>query len=65
MPVMITGRRTAASVGMSEQPTIADVDTSTVDGTYGAEESAVITSLRTKVNAILAQLEAADIFASA
>lgn len=32
---------------------IADVDASTVDGTYGSQESDVITSLRTKVNTVL------------
>jgi hypothetical protein len=36
---------------------IADVDSSTVDNTYGQQENDVITSLRTKVNAILQVLE--------
>lgn len=36
---------------------IADVATDTVDGTYGAEEQAVIESLRTKLNAVLQVLE--------
>jgi hypothetical protein len=36
---------------------IADVDSSTVDGTYGAEEAAVIEDLRTKVNALIQVLE--------
>ena len=36
---------------------IADVDSSTVDNTYGQAENDVITSLRTKVNAIIQVLE--------
>ena len=36
---------------------IANVATDTVDGTYGAQEQAVIESLRTKLNAVLQILE--------
>ena len=44
--------------------TIAAVDTSTVDGTYGAEEAAVITDLRTKLNAVVTALKGVGIIAS-
>lgn len=36
---------------------VADVNTSTIDNTYGQEENDVITSLRTKLNAVLQVLE--------
>ena len=42
---------------VTQRTGIADVDTSTVDTTYGTEESNVITSLRTKLNAVLQVLE--------
>lgn len=40
---------------------ITEVDDSTVDATYGAEEQAVIGSLRTSLNELLAALEAAGV----
>lgn len=47
------------------QPTgIADIDASTVDGTYGAEEQAVIGDLRTKVNSIISKLESLGLIAT-
>ncbi len=42
---------------VTQRTGITDVDTSTVDGTYGADEAAVIDSLRTKLNAVLQVLE--------
>lgn len=42
---------------VTQRTGIANVDGSTVDNTYGAEENAVITSLRTKLNAVLQILE--------
>lgn len=48
------------------QPTgISAVDTSTVDNTYGAQESAVITSLRTKLDSLINKLEALGLLAVA
>jgi hypothetical protein len=42
---------------VTQRTGIADVNNSTVDNTYGQQENDVITSLRTKVNAILQVLE--------
>ena len=42
---------------VTQRTGIADVDSSTVDATYGAEEAAVIASLRTKLNSVLQILE--------
>lgn len=44
--------------------TIAAVDASTVDGTYGAEEAAVIADLRTKLNSVVTALKGVGIIAS-
>lgn len=49
----------------TQQTGIADVANNTVDTTYDTNESTVITSLRTKVNAILAALEAVGVLAVA
>jgi hypothetical protein len=46
----------AATELLAGPPQIADADASTVDGTYGAEEQAVIGSLRTKLNQALGRL---------
>lgn len=43
---------------------IADVNSSTVDATYGTEEQNVITDLRTKLNSVLAAMRAQGIIAS-
>lgn len=61
--VLITGRA-AVQTNLVPQPTIADIDTSTVDGTYGAEEAAVLEDLQTKVQTLIDQLEANGILAS-
>ena len=42
----------------SRQMAIANVDTSTVDSTYGTDEETVITDLRTKLNSVIATLRA-------
>jgi hypothetical protein len=57
-------QKRAAVQGFTAQATIADVDAQTVDTSYGQPEADVIASLRTKLNTLLAELEAAGILAS-
>lgn len=45
--------------------TIAAVDTSTVDGTYGSQEQTVIGDLRTKLDAVIVALKGVGIIANA
>lgn len=48
---------------VTQQTTIAAVDNSTVDGTYGAEEQAVIGDLRTKFDDLVTKLKAYGLIA--
>lgn len=61
--VLVTGRSTVQK-NVKPGAVVADVDASTVDGTYGAEEQAVVGSLRTTVNTLIARLEANGLLAS-
>jgi hypothetical protein len=61
--VIITGRATVQKT-LKTQPNIADIDTSTVDGTYGSDEATVLTDLQTKVQTLIDQLEANGTLAS-
>lgn len=47
-----------------QRTTIAAVDSSTVDGTYGAQEQAVLGDLRTKFDDLVTKLKAIGILAS-
>lgn len=55
--VLVTGKITVQNT-VELQPHIANIDSSTVDGTYGAEEQAVLTDLQTKVQTLLNELRA-------
>ena len=46
----------AATVDGARSAAIADVDSSTIDATYGAQEQAVLGDVRTKLNSVLAAL---------
>ena len=65
MGIQYFGNNAKATVqGVTAQATIADIDDSTVDETYGAEEAAVLADLQTKTQTIIDQLEALGLFSA-
>lgn len=66
MPIQYFGTNAKATVqGLIPQAAIADIDTGTVDGTYGAPEAGVLGDLQTKVQTLIDELVAVGILESA
>jgi len=61
---LVASSGTALNTLLTQGAALTAADASTVDGTYGAEEAAVIGNLRTRLGEVEARLEAAGIVAA-